>query len=72
QYILANNYIKRQLDLLKHKWAICYTNNQFIAGTNSTQRIQELLDKESKYVRVEEYKEQIPIIGFLTVSKTYF
>ncbi|CAG8813207.1 5251_t:CDS:2 [Gigaspora margarita] len=34
--------------------------------------IQELLDKESEYVRVEEYKKQIPTIGLLTVSKTYF
>ncbi|CAG8811926.1 35726_t:CDS:2, partial [Gigaspora margarita] len=96
QYVSANNYIKQQLDSLKHKWAICYTNSQFTASANSTQwveslnrkihncvysnssllflvkEIQKLLDKESEYVRVEEYKEQIPTISFLTVSKTYF
>ncbi|CAG8717248.1 9910_t:CDS:2 [Gigaspora margarita] len=96
KYILASGYIKQQLDPFKYKWAICYTNNQFIAGTNSTQRveglnckihncvrsnsslleltkkIQKLLDKESEYTRIEKYKEQIPMIGLSTISKTYF
>ncbi|CAG8743116.1 7626_t:CDS:2, partial [Racocetra fulgida] len=96
EYPSISGYIKRQLDPFKHKWAICYTNNQFTAGANSTQRvesfnrkihdcvrsssslleltkeIQDLLDKEAEYVRVEEYKEQIPMIGLPTISKTYF
>ncbi|CAG8760168.1 19138_t:CDS:2, partial [Dentiscutata erythropus] len=96
KYKSANSYIKRQLDLFKHKWAVCYTNNQFTAGANSTQRveslnhkihsciksnlsllilvkeIQLLLDKESEYARVEEYKEQIPTTGLSTITKTYF
>ncbi|CAG8795785.1 35077_t:CDS:2 [Gigaspora margarita] len=54
-------------------------------GANSTQRvevkfitleltkkIQELLDKESEYARIEEYKEQISTISLPTISKTYF
>ncbi|CAI2182568.1 1174_t:CDS:2, partial [Funneliformis geosporum] len=96
KYTSANSYIKRQLDPFKHKWAVCYTNNQFTAGANSTQRveslnrkihdciklnssllmlvkeIQEVLNKESEYARVEEYKDQIPTVGLATVSKTYF
>ncbi|CAG8794500.1 12702_t:CDS:2, partial [Gigaspora margarita] len=92
----TNNYIKRQLDPLKHKWAICYTNNQFTASANSIQRveclnqkihdcvwsnssllslvkkIQDILDKESEYARVEEYNGQIPTVGLPTISKTYF
>jgi hypothetical protein len=34
--------------------------------------IQDILDKESEYARVEEYKEQIPTVGLATVPKTYF
>ncbi|CAG8843311.1 28804_t:CDS:2, partial [Gigaspora margarita] len=91
KYELASSYIKQQLDLFKHKWAMCYTNNQFTAGTNSIQRveslnhkihnciksnssvlilvkeIQLLLNKESGYARVEEYKEQIPTTGLTTI-----
>ena len=86
----------RQLDPFKTKWAICYTNNQFTADANSTQRveslnrkihdcvksnssllalikeIQDLLDKESEYVRIEEYKEQIPMVGLVTIPKAFF
>ncbi|CAI2185499.1 6881_t:CDS:2, partial [Funneliformis geosporum] len=65
--IHSNSYIKQQLDPFKHKWAVCYTNNQFTADANSTQReIQEVLNKESEYARVEEYKDQIPTVGFAT------
>ncbi|CAG8508064.1 6493_t:CDS:2, partial [Dentiscutata heterogama] len=37
-----------------------------------TKEIQDLLDKESEYVRIEEYKKQIPTIGLPTIAKTYF
>ncbi|CAG8651377.1 9616_t:CDS:2, partial [Racocetra fulgida] len=33
---------------------------------------EQLLDKESEYVRVEEYKEQIPMTGLPTIITTYF
>lgn len=72
---------------------MCYINNQFTAGVNSTQHveslnhkihrsnsslltlvkeIQTLLDKESEYAKVEEYKDQIPTVGLATIPKTYF
>ncbi|CAB4468012.1 unnamed protein product [Rhizophagus irregularis] len=93
KYPSAGNYIRKQLDPLKYKWAVCYTNNQFTAGANSTQRVESLnhkihdcvrslltlvkeiqyiLDKESEYARVEEYKDQIPIVGLATIPKAYF
>lgn len=96
KYPSAGNYIRKQLDPLKYKWAVCYTNNQFTAGANSIQRVESLnhkihdcvrsnsslltlvkeiqyvLDKESEYARVEEYKDQIPIVGLATIPKAYF
>ncbi|EXX57460.1 hypothetical protein RirG_206960 [Rhizophagus irregularis DAOM 197198w] len=96
KYPSAGNYIRKQLDPLKYKWAVCYTNNQFTAGANSIQRVESLnhkihdcvrsnsslltlvkeiqyvLDKKSEYARVEEYKDQIPIVGLATIPKAYF
>ncbi|CAI2178554.1 8584_t:CDS:2 [Funneliformis geosporum] len=34
--------------------------------------IQDLLDKKSEYVRMEEYKDQIPMVRLATVPKTFF
>ena len=96
KYVLAESYIKRQLDPSKTKWAVCYINKQFTAGANSTQRvenlnrkihscvgsnssllelvkeIQDLLDKESDFMRLEEYKDEIPMVGLATIPKTFF
>ncbi|UZO22589.1 uncharacterized protein OCT59_014949 [Rhizophagus irregularis] len=38
----------------------------------SLKEIQYVLDKESEYARVEEYKDQIPIVGLATIPKAYF
>ncbi|CAG8734358.1 26635_t:CDS:2, partial [Dentiscutata erythropus] len=40
--------------------------------TESSFKIQELLNKKSEYARIKEYKEQIPTIGLPTITKTYF
>ncbi|RHZ72492.1 hypothetical protein Glove_242g174 [Diversispora epigaea] len=45
KYSSISDYINRQLDPLKTKWAICYTHSQFTA------EIQQLLDNEAKYIR---------------------
>src|SRR5256885_98688 len=42
KYIAAASYIKCQLEPLKTKWTVCYINNQFTAGANSTQRVKSL------------------------------
>ena len=34
--------------------------------------IQEVLNKESEYARVEKYKDQISTVGLVTITKTYF
>ena len=34
--------------------------------------IQNVLDKESEYASVEEYKDQIPTVGLATIPKQYF
>ncbi|CAG8743988.1 11539_t:CDS:2, partial [Gigaspora margarita] len=39
---------------------------------NMTKKIQELLDKESEFAKIKEYKEQISTIGLPTITKTYF
>jgi hypothetical protein len=39
------------LDPFKHKWAVCYTNNQFTAGANSTQQVESLNRKIHNCVR---------------------
>ncbi|CAG8657662.1 7577_t:CDS:1, partial [Racocetra fulgida] len=78
------------------KWAICYINNQFTAGANSTQRvesfnrkihdsvkansslmtlvkkIQDLLDQESEYTCVKEYRSQVLMVRLATIPKTFF
>ncbi|CAG8838814.1 33622_t:CDS:2, partial [Gigaspora margarita] len=96
KYTVAASYINRQLEPSKMKWAVCYINNQFTAGVNSTQRvesfnrkihdsikansslitlvkeIQDLLNQESEYACVEEYKHQVPMVGLATISKTFF
>ncbi|CAG8817791.1 23134_t:CDS:2, partial [Gigaspora margarita] len=87
---------ERRLNPSKTKWAVCYINNQFTAGANSTQRveslnrkihtcvgsnssllelvkeIQDVLDKESNYMRMKEYENEIPKVGLATVPKTFF
>ncbi|CAG8691381.1 1098_t:CDS:2, partial [Racocetra fulgida] len=35
-------------------------------------KIQDLLNQESQYTSVEEYKRQIPIVGLATIPKTFF
>ena len=35
-------------------------------------KIQDVLDKESEYARLEEYKDQIPTVGLATIPKMYF
>ncbi|RIB00636.1 hypothetical protein C2G38_2233569 [Gigaspora rosea] len=73
KYPSAVQYINRQLEPLKVKWAACYNNTQFTAGANTIQReIQEILDSEAEYMRIEEYKDQIPTIGMMTVPKRFF
>ncbi|GBC09501.1 hypothetical protein RclHR1_08910005 [Rhizophagus clarus] len=72
KYSIISGYLNRQLDPLKAKWAICYINIQFTAGANSTQQIQQLLDNEANYVRVQEYKDEIPSVGLENVTKRYF
>ncbi|GBC43770.2 protein FAR1-RELATED SEQUENCE 5-like [Rhizophagus irregularis DAOM 181602=DAOM 197198] len=39
---------------------------------SAVKEIQYVLDKESEYARVEEYKDQIPIVGLATIPKAYF
>ncbi|CAG8786083.1 1977_t:CDS:2, partial [Racocetra fulgida] len=34
--------------------------------------IQDVLDKESSYMRMEEYKGEIPMVGLATIPKTFF
>lgn len=93
KYTAATSYIKRQLEPLKTKWAVCYINNQFTAGANSTQHveslnsvihdyvkansslialfkeIQDIFNKETKYVRMEEYKIKYQILVSLLYQK---
>ncbi|GBB84339.1 hypothetical protein RclHR1_10960008 [Rhizophagus clarus] len=96
KYSSVSNYLNRQLDPLKTKWAICYINIQFTAGANSTQcveslnkkvhdsikstssllilvkEIQQLLDNEANFVRIQEYKDEIPSVGQENIAKKYF
>ncbi|CAG8790552.1 17387_t:CDS:1, partial [Racocetra fulgida] len=60
----------QRVESLNRKIHDCIRSN--LSLLELTREIQELLDKESEYARVEEYKEQIPIIGLPTISRTYF
>ncbi|CAG8829603.1 18319_t:CDS:2, partial [Gigaspora margarita] len=51
KYTSISSYIKWQLDPFRHKWAICYTNNQFTTSANSTQWVESLNCKIHDRVR---------------------
>ncbi|RIA93460.1 hypothetical protein C1645_819426 [Glomus cerebriforme] len=69
KYSSVSSYLNRQLDSLKTKWAICYINIQFTADAN---KIQQLLDDEANYIRIQEYKDEIPSVELENVVQKYF
>ncbi|CAG8835204.1 12070_t:CDS:1 [Gigaspora margarita] len=55
KYAAATSYIKRQLEPCQMKWAVCYINNQFTAGANSTQQIKSFNKKIHNCIRVNSF-----------------
>ncbi|CAB4491664.1 unnamed protein product [Rhizophagus irregularis] len=60
----------QRVESLNHKIHDCVRSNSSLLTI--VKEIQYVLDKESEYARVEEYKDQIPIVGLATIPKAYF
>ncbi|CAG8593103.1 8381_t:CDS:2, partial [Rhizophagus irregularis] len=60
----------QRVESLNHKIHDCVRSNSSLLTL--VKEIQYVLDKESEYARVEEYKDQIPIVGLATIPKAYF
>ena len=69
QFTASANSIQH-VENLNRKIHSCVRSNSFLLEL--IKEIQDLLDKESDFMRLEEYKNEIPIVGLATKSKTFF
>ncbi|CAG8809391.1 10298_t:CDS:2, partial [Dentiscutata erythropus] len=60
----------QHVESLNHKIHSCVGSN--LSFLELVKEIQDVLDKESNYIRIEEYESEIPKVGLATVPKTYF
>ncbi|PKY38086.1 hypothetical protein RhiirA4_536989 [Rhizophagus irregularis] len=65
KYSEISKYLKQILELTKESWTTCYIN-EILIGINSTQRIQNILDNEMKYERINEICKKFLILHILS------